>query len=186
MSYRFFSFVGGADGSWQIDRIQAVKGAPVESVPHLEIVPTLLPAPFPGSGWILRGVVSNQRYTTRSEQDQLAAKQEGLGRPQATCAALIPISKSATWWNLTQDERRAVFEERSQHTTKGLSYLPSIARRLHHSRDLEEPFDFLTWFEYAPEDANAFEELVGELRQTEEWTYVEREVDIRLSRVAAQ
>jgi len=25
-----------------------------------------------------------------------------------------------------------------------------------------------------------FEELVGTLRETEEWTYVEREVDIRL------
>ena len=45
-----------------------------------------------------------------------------------------------------------------------------------------EPFDFLTWFEYAPEDAGAFEDLVGSLRGTEEWTYVEREVDIRLAR----
>ncbi|HLQ29224.1 MAG TPA: hypothetical protein VK140_08310 [Ktedonobacteraceae bacterium] len=44
------------------------------------------------------------------------------------------------------------------------------------------PFDFLTWFEYASTDANAFEELVGKLRETEEWTYVEREVDIRLAR----
>jgi hypothetical protein len=38
----------------------------------------------------------------------------------------------------------------------------------------------LSWFEYAPADADAFEELVGILRQTEEWTYVEREIDIRL------
>jgi len=45
---------------------------------------------------------------------------------------------------------------------------------------LGEPFDFLTWFEYAPADAEVFEELVGTLRETEEWTYVEREVDIRL------
>ena len=64
----------------------------------------------------------------------------------------------------------------------GLEYLPAVARRLHHSRDLEGPFDFLTWFEYAPRDAEAFEELVGRLRETEEWAYVEREVDIRLAR----
>jgi len=45
-----------------------------------------------------------------------------------------------------------------------------------------EPFDFLTWFEYAPQDAGAFDELVGRLRATEEWAYVDREVDIRLTR----
>jgi len=46
---------------------------------------------------------------------------------------------------LTQDERRAVFEEQSHHTAIGLKYLPATARRLHHCRDLgtEEPFDFL-------------------------------------------
>ena len=48
--------------------------------------------------------------------------------------------------------------------------------------DLGEPFDFLTWFEYAPGDSEAFEELVGALRATEEWRYVEREVDVRLER----
>ena len=60
-----------------------------------------------------------------------------------------------------------------------LKYLPAVARRLHHSRELGEPFDFLTWFEYAPEHADAFEEMVRRLRSTAEWRYVEREVDIR-------
>src|SRR5437899_2558752 len=45
-----------------------------------------------------------------------------------------------------------------------------------------EPFDFLTWFEFAPEHATAFEELVAMLRATEEWSFVEREVDVRLMR----
>jgi len=105
-----------------------------------------------------------------------------LGRPAATLAALIPIKKSARWWELAQDERRAIFEETSQHTAIGLEYLPAIARRLHHSRDLGEPFDFLTWFEFAPEHAAAFDKLVARLRATPEWKYVEREVDIRLTR----
>jgi len=48
---------------------------------------------------------------------------------------------------LTQDERREIFEERSRHIATGLEYLPAVARRLHHSRDLGGPFDFLTWFE---------------------------------------
>jgi hypothetical protein len=47
---------------------------------------------------------------------------------------------------------------------------------------IAEPFDFLTWFEYAPEHAEAFEELVAKLRAREEWTFVEREVDVRLAR----
>lgn len=130
--------------------------------------------------WVLRGATGNTRYTTRSEVDTLAARQQGLGRPQARYGALIPIRKSDAWWALAQDERRAIFEEQSRHIRLGLEYLPAVARRLHHSRELGEPFDFLTWFEYAPEDADAFEMLVRRLRDTEEWRYVDREVDIRL------
>ena len=107
-----------------------------------------------------------------------------MDRPHATCAALIPIRKTAAWWALPQDERRHIFEESSRHVATGLRYLPAIARRLHHCRDLgeDQPFDFLTWFEYGPSDAVAFEELVAALRASEEWQYVEREIDIRVER----
>ena len=57
-----------------------------------------------------------------------------------------------------------------------------MARRLHHSRDLGEPFDFLTWFEFAPSQVEEFDEVLAVLRASEEWTYVEREVEIRLTR----
>jgi hypothetical protein len=57
-----------------------------------------------------------------------------------------------------------------------------VARRLHHCRDLgeTEPFDFLTWFEYAPKDETAFNKLLAELRRSPEWAYVDREIDCRL------
>jgi hypothetical protein len=84
---------------------------------------------------------------------------------------------------LAQDQRRKIFEEQSRHIEIGLEYLPAVARRLYHCRDFGEPFDFLTWFEYAPADAEAFEALVRKLRQSEEWRYVEREVDVRLTRI---
>ena len=115
------------------------------------------------------------------------AVQESLGRPAASHAALIPIRKSAAWWQLTQDERRAIFEQSSRHTAIGLRYLPAVARRLHHCRDLgeDEPFDFLTWFEFAPADAAHFDELLAALRATPEWDFVEREVEVRLERVEA-
>jgi hypothetical protein len=57
-----------------------------------------------------------------------------------------------------------------------------VARRLHHGRDLGAEFDFLTWFEFPPSAAAEFDELLRRLRATEEWTYVEREVEIRVSR----
>jgi hypothetical protein len=87
---------------------------------------------------------------------------------------------------LAQDERRRIFEERSSHVATGLRFLPAVARRLHHCRDLgeNEPFDFLTWFEFEASDSSAFDELVAELRATEEWKYVDREIDIRVVRVS--
>lgn len=175
------SFVGGAIGPWGIDSISDVVGETLPAAERLIIVES--GAPRSGDiAWCLRGVVSNEQYVTSAEQQELVARQPKLGRAQADRAALIPIRKTAAWWALAQDERRAVFEERSKHITVGLKYLPAVARRLHHCRDLGEPFDFLTWFEYAAADAPAFEDLVWTLRQTEEWTYVDREVDIRLSR----
>lgn len=164
-------------------RIAAVVGEPLPFAERIEMAAGAPPLPA-GAAWLLRGVTSNERYATRAEKERLVAGSPPLGRPEASRAALIPIRKSAVWWALTQDERRAIFEETSRHTQIGLSYLPAVARRLHHCRDLaeEQPFDFLTWFEFAPELSEAFEALVAQLRATPEWGYVEREVDIRLSR----
>ena len=83
---------------------------------------------------------------------------------------------------MPQDERRAIFEEISHHTEIGLAYLPAVARRLHHCRDIGEPFDFLTWFEFAPEHEAAFDALLAQLRATREWEFVEREAEVRLTR----
>jgi hypothetical protein len=177
------TFVGGEIGAWTVERVETVAGAPLESTARLEVIEGKAARPHDGRpAWILRGVTSNERYVTRSEHDALVTKQERLGRAASTRAALIPISKSDAWWELPQDERRRIFEESSHHVATGLEYLPAVARRLHHSRDLGEPFDFLTWFDFAPMHASAFEELVDRLRETEEWAYVEREIDIRLFR----
>ncbi len=80
--------------------------------------------------------------------------QAGLGRTEATLRGADPDRKSAAWWELTQEERRQIFEDKSRHIADSLKYLPAIARQLYHCRDLGEPFDFLTWFEYAPEHAS--------------------------------
>ncbi|MDQ3453022.1 MAG: chlorite dismutase family protein [Actinomycetota bacterium] len=175
------AFAGGATGPWRVDRLEAERGRNLPLVERLSVIEGGDAVPPETAAWVLRGVMSNERYVTRAEHDALAERQQPLGRPESTRAALIPIRKTDQWWDLSQDERRAIFEERSRHVGIGLEYLPAVARRLHHCRELGEPFDFLTWFEYAQTDAKAFEELVARLRETEEWTYVEREIDIRLT-----
>jgi chlorite dismutase len=177
------AFVGGSTGKWSIERLEAVAGSPLAPASRLGVVEGSGAAGQTGDAvWVLRGVTSNERYATSGEHRELAARQEPLGRAGSARAALIPVRKSEAWWDLAQDERRRIFEESSHHIATGLEYLPAVARRLHHGRDLGEPFDFLTWFEFAPEHAAAFEELVRRLRETEEWTYVEREIDLRLAR----
>jgi hypothetical protein len=176
------TFVGGDRGSWAVERILAVRGAPVPPARKVAILEGWGAHRMANASWMLRGVTSHDRYVTAEERRRLTAVSAPLGRPSSTAAALIPIQKSAAWWALPQDERRAIFEERSHHTAASLGYLPRIARRLHHGRDLGEPFDFITWFEFAPGDATAFDQLCATLRATAEWSFVEREVEIRLTR----
>jgi chlorite dismutase len=178
---RVFTFAGGSAGHWRVRSQLPFIGQALPPVPFIDVINGNASAPV--GGWSLRGITSNDRYVVRAEKHELVAKQQGLGRPEATYAALIPIRKTSAWWALTQDERRAIFEEQSQHMRIGMKYLPPIARRLHHCRDLAEPeaFDFLTWFEYQPAHESAFEALLVELRASEEWKYVDHEVDIRLA-----
>lgn len=180
----YFSFIGGNVGAWQVTSNQTIIGEPLESVQRIDIINLPASELKINSVWILQGFTSNLRYTLRAEVTQLRAKQEGLNRPNSGCAAMIPIKKNAEWWAMAQDERRAIFEEQSHHTEIGLGYLPEIARQLHHSRDLGEPFDFITWFEFAPEHTGIFDKLLLQLRSSKEWQFVEREVDIRLQKIA--
>jgi chlorite dismutase len=181
MESRFTSFVGGPTGPWKIVSLRAVCGDGIPQASHLELRDGL--NEVEDATWQLRGVASNLRYTQESERKALAAVQPALGRAEARCAALIPIRKTAAWWLLAQDERRAIVEEQSRHIAIGMAYLPAVARKLFHARDLGEPFDFLTWFEFAPEHAAGFDALLQALRASPEWDYVDREVDIRLARV---
>jgi chlorite dismutase len=181
----FTTFRGGQSGAWRVVSQAAVKGAGLLPTPSLSVVdsPSIaLPILPSQTSWRLAGIASHLRYVERAEKEQLVAVQAGLDRPEATHAALIPIKKSQAWWDLTQEERRRIFEDKSHHIAASLKYLPAIARQLYHCRDLGEPFDFLTWFEYDPANTALFEELVAMLRATEEWSFVEREVDLRLER----
>ena len=187
MSTRLFSFMGGDTGPWRVIKMDAIVGKPLPAASRLAIASGSESPPDSQAAWVLRGITSNERYVDREEKSQIVAKLLGLGRPEATCAALISIRKNEAWWALTQEERLGIFKQQSHHTRIGLQYFPELARRLHHCRDLSdnEPFDFLTWFEYERSQEAKFNKLVAELRAIEEWKYVEREVDIRLVREEA-
>ena len=181
---RAFAFVGGTSGTWQVVGTTTVVGESIAAIAGLSIVPDPPDRPIAGTAWVLRGITSHERYVNRAEKDELGRQPPVLGRREASSAALILIRKNPAWWSLPQDERRRIFEEDSHHIRIGLPYLPAVARRLHHCRDISphEPFDFLTWFEFAPAHAAQFEELLARLRSTREWSFVEREVDLRLER----
>lgn len=182
MNSRSFIFAGAEEGPWRVTGGAAITGAPLANAPYVKVVPASEGTATQRSSWLLRGTRSNERYATAGEKQSLAAIQPPLGRPEATCAAMIPLRKAEAWWDLPQDDRRGILEERSSHIAIGMKYLPAIARRLYHCRDLEtaEPFDFITWFEFAPSASSAFDDLLSELRASVEWSYVEREVEVRL------
>jgi chlorite dismutase len=181
MSNRY-SFIGGTKGDWQVTEVRPIIGAGLDTVERLDIVNSALMEAPTDSAWVLQSFVSNVRYANRDEITMLRSVQPSLNRSEAVVAVLIPIKKNAQWWDMAQDERRVIFEEQSHHTAVGMEYLPEVARQLHHCRDLGEPFDFLTWFEFAPEHTQAFNELLLRMRDTKEWNYVEREVEVWLHR----
>ena len=89
-------FAAGASGAWRIDREDAVAGDGLPAAERLAVLEGPDARAATGAGWSLRGVTSNTRHTNRPEA--LTASQQGLRRPQATRAALIPIRKTEAWW----------------------------------------------------------------------------------------
>jgi len=180
---RLFSFTGGEAGDWNITRITTLCGEPVKPAKFLRIMHGN-DANAGQAAWSFRGITSNERYVEDTEKKELVSRQEGLGKPGNDFAAMILIRKNPEWWKLSQNERRAIFEAQSKHIAIGMRYLSQIARRLHHSRDLgeNEPFDFITWFEFSANNEKLFDELLSELRSTQEWNFVSREINFRISR----
>lgn len=171
------TFYGVGAGEWKVIRSTTLCGEPLPEVSHLTTTETA------AASWSLSGVVAERVYATAEEDARLRALSPELGRPQDTRGAFIALRKSAQWWSLSHNKRRRIFEEQSRHMRIGEGYLPAVARQIFHSRALGEPFDFLSWFEFAPQFEGAFDELVDKLRRSREWAYVEREVELRLIRV---
>ncbi|MDR4484126.1 MAG: chlorite dismutase family protein [Nitrospirales bacterium] len=90
------------------------------------------------------------------------AKYEG---DPSTYAVMIPIRKSAEWWNLPKEDRVALMKE---HTLPTVAYLKTVKRKLYHSTGLSD-VDFLTIFE--TNNLVDFNDLVIALRMVREDTF---------------
>jgi hypothetical protein len=160
------AFVAGFEGLWLIEGMTAPVGEPLAPAARLSVVEGTSAAVAEGRG-VLRGVVAGQGEDARA--DQLP-----LGRAEARCATLLAVRMSPTWWERAEEDRRAL--------SANIEHGPAISRRIHRARSRDEPFDVLTWFEYAPEVQSEANQVMARLRDSEEWTFVEREVDIRVIR----
>ena len=68
------AFAGGRSGPWRIECIEGVSGEPLQAAARLSVVEGAAAARAGDAAWVLRGVTSNERYVTRREHDELAAR----------------------------------------------------------------------------------------------------------------
>ena len=155
----------------------------------------------PEPGWLMARIESDQpvesllplvyygqtRPVQYTPPDGPASPAHAIGAfPSGVTAVVIPIRKTEAWWALPEPERRSHFGDGAGHTHVGLPFIGRIHRRLYHSRGMELPYDFVTYFEFAPEDADHFRELLAGLRDPDrnpEWRYVEWECEIWLTKL---
>ena len=180
-----FSFVAGDRGRWEVTSVAPVIGETLEWVPFLEIRNEYLmnvPVDF---SWLLRGITSTRRYTNNVQQVNTMAAQPQLGRPEATCAALIPVRKSREWWDMTFEERKQIFESNSIRYPK-IRTVRNICPASHASSTIAVIWAsrLISWHgsntrPRTPLLSRILSQLSG---LQKEWKYVDREVDVRLVR----
>jgi hypothetical protein len=155
-------FIAGDTGDLLVERITAICG---ESLPEAKSLLRVEGSEFvaaPGAVFTLDGVRSHERYVERAERDSAGGRSRG---PRAPGQPLCSADSHPEVRGRGGRSRRTSGAPSSRHARitpeVGLRYLPAIARRLYHSRDLGGPFDFLTFFEFGEADASAFDDLLG-------------------------
>jgi hypothetical protein len=137
---------------------------------------------------ILDGAERAPRYT--SAEMRAYAYKRALARQSGRVAAnaiVMPMSKTAAWWEKSALERHSYFyphhEDSSGSPVKGHARsaeagIPKVFRRLYHNPDgyqRENEFDFITYFECTDENLTVFDQVCRALRderQNPEWKYV--------------
>lgn len=115
---------------------------------------------------IMIGVSKPRHYITQENSAQLNEQLNNSKYESATprYAIVIPVKKTAHWWNMSESDR---LHEIEVHTQKSLAYMRCVKRELYYSTGLDEQ-DFITYFETA--DLKAFHELnaaLADIRENE-------------------
>lgn len=136
----------------------------------------------------LEGAIQHPRYTSAElyVYAYKAASQRMSGRI-ARNAIIIPIRKTAEWWEKNALERHEYFYPHGDlasgtrvkgHARAAEAGISTIYRRLYHNPDgyhREGEWDFVTYFECADEHLPVFDQICRALRdehQNPEWRYV--------------
>ncbi len=115
----------------------------------------------------LVGITKPLNYITKDQSPGLNA---GLSSASYTgdaprYALMVPVKKSAEWWNRPLEER---LKEIETHTAPTLAYLVNVKRKLYHSTGIDDT-DFITYFE--TNDLLAFNNLMIALASVPENKY---------------
>jgi hypothetical protein len=137
---------------------------------------------------ILDGAERVPRYS--SAEMRTFAYKPALCRQSGRVAAnaiVLPMSKTAEWWDKSVLERHSYFyphhEDASGSPVKGHAKaaeagIPKVFRRLYHNPDgyqRDNEYDFITYFECTDQNMPVFDEVCRALRdqrQNPEWRYV--------------
>jgi hypothetical protein len=183
---------------YRVDKVVAVQGKPgVEMDPGSTLVrveTTAKLTPFQGKSptLLFRGLPEHLQYTTGEQRADLNKRSRAELPPgKDTVAVIIPIRKTAAWWALPHDERNAHFHKKGDkigHTAIGAKYVERIYRKLYHTRYAvdNKDHDFITYFEFERAHTDDFQNLLRQLRdpqQNPEWTFVDHEYEIWMTKV---
>ena len=137
----------------------------------------------------LDGATRNLRYSSAelAQYSTKGAPSRRSGRASRN-AIVMPIRKTAEWWQKTVLERHSYFyphlDQTGGHQAKGHAIaaqkgIASLYRRVYHNPDgyeRENEFDFITYFECDDQGLPIFDEVLTSLRdvlQNPEWRFVQ-------------
>lgn len=114
---------------------------------------------------VMHGLAQKPNYVSGFSDQMKTALKVPSYEGDKSYAIVIPIGKSAEWWELDQEKRTAMMQE---HTAATLPFLKTVKRKLYHSSGLGD-VDFITYFETSTlED---FHNLVVSLQKVKEFGY---------------
>jgi hypothetical protein len=190
----------GTVAEFAVDQVRSIVGPEVPIAPGARIVrvESASPVELPGVPESLqfRGTAQHLNYTAAPQRADLESRSRtAFPATEPVHCVLIPLRKTAVWWQLPPEARAAHFQQAQahhQHVAIGAPFVERIYRRLLHSRycggaEAPVPYDFVTYFEFLDRDRAAFEDLLAGLRDTvrnPEWAYVDFEFEVWMHRLS--